>query len=88
MDHNQEAFNELESLGAIIEATPLEITLDRQRLAQMGYTLIFDLCQPIFVSLSDFNYMYNSIIYCDNVIPRTSLYSFTLSQIKSNYSSI
>lgn len=87
MDSMHEAFLELTALGAIVEYTNDTITIDRVRLAKLGYTLIFNLHEPAFVTLLDFSYMYNSIMFDGYVLPRSSLKSFVLLKIKNEYKS-
>lgn len=88
MDQSHEAFAELSTLGAIVDSTKNGIILNRKRLYDLGYILIFSVSQPIFVTLNDFSYMYDSIIYDSDTIPYSSLDSFTLCKLKSDYSSI
>jgi len=87
MDQIHEAFNELLTLGAIVSFTNETITVDRQRLYKLGYILSFNICEPIFVSLLDFNYMYDIIVYDDDVLPKSSLKSYALLKLKTMHTS-
>jgi len=84
MDHIHEAFTELDILGIIISSTSNMIMLDLKKLYALGYVLIFNVSTVTFVTLEDFSYMYNPIIYSSNVVPRTALNSFVLSKIKNS----
>ncbi|AYP97981.1 hypothetical protein [Mauternbach virus] len=87
MDQIHEAFNELLTLGAIVSFTNETITINRQRLYKLGYTITFNICEPVFVSLLDFNYMYNTILYDDDVLPKSSLNSYVLLKLKTMHTS-
>lgn len=84
IDHIQEVFTDLCTLGIIIEELQDDtLKLNLKRLNMLGYCLVFNGCQPVFTILSDFNYMYNCNIYSSDVIPRSSLASFLLLNIKN-----
>jgi len=87
MDQIHEAFTELETLGAIVSSPDDMIQINRQRLYKLGYIISFNISEPIFVSLLDFSYMYNTMIYDSDIIPKSSLRSFVLLKLKTLHTS-
>lgn len=83
MDQIQEGFATLLTLGIITSSTDATITLDLKKLYALGYTLVLDSAEPVFITILDLNYVYNPIIFYGHVLPRTSLRSFVLSNIRS-----
>lgn len=84
MDQIHEACMELTTLGIITSSTQDTVTLDLKRLYVLGYVLVFDLNLPVFTTILDFNYMYDPILFYNNVIPKASLGSFVLAKLKNN----
>lgn len=84
IDQIQEALTELRCLNVIIEELPQNLLrLDLSRLYTLGYLLLFNHDKINFVSIVDFNYMYNPNMYLNDVIPKSSLASFTLIKMKN-----
>lgn len=84
MDHIQEAFNDLRTLGIILDETLNDwLCLDLNRLHILGYCLTFNGYEPEFSLISDFHYMYNVNIYTYNFIPKESLRSFIMLNLKN-----
>lgn len=83
MDQIHEALSDLEILGVIVSETSDTITIDRFKLNKIGYTLLFNGYEPEFATNDDLNYMYDSILYCSDVIPKSSLKSFVMLKIKN-----
>lgn len=87
-DTIQEAFEELSILKVVEPIDADLLRVDQSRLAALGYTLILWTNEVTFCKTSDIQrYLYNPVIYMDNVIPRTALKSYTLIRIKEDYSS-
>lgn len=83
METIHDAFAELSMLGVILSCTMGEtIQLDRTRLAKCGYALVFDSLEPRFVRLEEFSYLYDPIVYTDDVVPWSSLRSYVISKIR------
>lgn len=83
-DQIQDAFNELRCLNVIIEELPNDwLRINISRLYMLGYLLLVRNNKIHFTTISDFNYMYNPNIYLNNIIPKSSLASFTLIQMKN-----
>lgn len=83
MDQIHEAFTELSFLGIITSSTENTVTLNLSRLYALGYILIFNLSNPVFITILDFNYMYDAILFYGDTIPKESLSTFVLSKIKT-----
>lgn len=88
MDTTHEAFEELSILKAVRPLGEHYLLVDRDRLADLGYTLVLWLAEPTFCKISDIQrYIYNPVIYMDNVIPRSALKSYATIKLKADYSS-
>lgn len=90
MDEIQVALNELVVLKVVVDVIEDEsmVVIDRDRLAQLGYTLIYDNDEPQFCLISDMQrFLYNVDLYLDDRIPYTSLTSYTTINVKADYSS-
>lgn len=91
----QEALNELKVLGIVKSEDDDEddddgggtVTLDLVKLKRIGYTLIFDEFEPRFIPNNQFMFMYDVILYASNKVPKSSLYSYKLLQMKMFYAS-
>lgn len=83
METIHEALTELSMLGVVLSCTLGEsVRLDRTRLAKCGYVLVFDGLEPRFVRLEEFSYLYDPILYTDDVVPWSSLRSYIVSKIR------
>lgn len=83
MDQSHVAFNELDALGVILEHDDVNVRLDMNRLLQLGYVVVFNFNEPYFIQKSDFSYMYDVIMYINDVLPKSCLKTFTLCKIKN-----
>lgn len=85
MDQTHEAFETLRTLDVISEVPGNRnlLRVNRNKLNILGYCLIFNGFEPIFCEINTFNYMYNCNIFVGNLIPRSSLKSFTCLQMKN-----
>lgn len=87
-DTIQEAFEELSILKVIEPIDANRLRVDQSRLAALGYTLILWTNEVAFCKISDIQrYLYNPVIYTDNVIPRAALKSYNVIRIKEDFSS-
>lgn len=83
MDHIHEAFMELRCLRIIIDELPYDmLKLDISRLWSLGYLLLYCNNNIIFKTINDFQFMYNPNLYIGDVIPKSTLSSYT--HIKSS----
>lgn len=78
-----EVLNELVLLGIVISETDDSVKLDLHRLYLHGYTLVFDIHQPVFVTTSDFRFAYDINLYCSDEIPKSALTSYVILKIKN-----
>lgn len=82
-----EAYQELKNLKVIvneyIKNDQILLTLDLPLLFMLGYTLVFTYSHgPKFIKNADVMYQNDLIIFSSNIIPLTSLASYTLINIK------
>jgi hypothetical protein len=83
MDQSHVAFNELTALGVIVAYDDVNVRLNVNRLLELGYVLVFNFNEPYFIQKSDLGYMYDTIMYIGDTIPRTSLNTYTVCKIKN-----
>lgn len=88
-DTIHDAFAELSMLNVIVKVLEgRRVLLDRDRLARLGYILIYDHVSPVFCKISDIQrFHYDPVIYVDDVVPFATLASYSLITIKDDYSS-
>lgn len=78
-----EAYTELKGLGVIVSETADSLRLDVARLARLGYVLTFDGIEPIFTRTADMTFLVDCIHYAGDLVPRSSLRSYLLNEIKT-----
>lgn len=88
MDIIHDALRELSILRVIVKFEDGFVSVDRNRLAEIGYTLAFESNEPVFRRISDIQrFLYNTTMYLDDRIPIASLKSYKIIELKANYSS-
>lgn len=83
MDQIHEAFMELSTLGIVTSSTRHTVVLNLEALYSLGYVLVLSASGPAFVTIVNYNYMYNPIQYVSSVVPKAALASFVLSKIQT-----
>jgi hypothetical protein len=81
------ALEELTILGVILKKSETLINVDVSRLRRLGYCLLFDGVRPIFCKIEDLFYVTDPILYLSNIIPVSTLQSYSILKLKQEFAS-
>lgn len=85
-DNAYAAASELADMGVLTGRDHVAdtVTIDRTRLARYGYTVVFCMDRPTFVTHENFACSYDAVLFDDDRLPQRSLRTFELAKLKKS----